>query len=367
MKIKIAVDQLSDVLKNASGVVQGKVTIEVLKYIKIVISGAKATAYASDLGMSIIQTFPILGLTDAPAGVASFLLPVHKMQEILAALASQKELNFDVTEKSVKVHVNKTWVKLPMLPVDQFPEVEAAAATKFTIKLGTLKRLIRRVEVAVPSKESKFVSPIIHVEGTDALLRAVATDGFRIVVADAPGVGALDVNIPKSALPLLKDLQGEDVAFSETETKYFFVTEKATLLIQKSVAKFPPYQRAMSIVFTTESKVPSPDLKGSIDVVKTVVDSSDPRVVIQTAENGLVFSASSVDGEAEDYLGVILTGSPARVTLNPNFILDYLAQTEGQATVLQFSGERGPVLLSTDATYRCFIMPIQPKTDAKKA
>ena len=166
MKITIAVAELARVLKQASGVVQSKVTIEVLKYIKIEIHGASATAYASDLGMSLIQTFPIMGLTDAPSGVASVLLPAAKVAAILAGLAARETVVFDITDKGILMTSGKFKAKMPTLPADQFPDIEKRPETKFTVKSGILKHLIRRVEAAVPSKEGKFSIPVIHFEGT---------------------------------------------------------------------------------------------------------------------------------------------------------------------------------------------------------
>ena len=364
MKIKIAIAELARVLKQASGVVQGKVTIDVLKYIKLDVNGANATASASDLGMSIIQQFAILASSD---GNASILLPARKLQEILMAFSSQIEVTIEKTEKGLTIKAGKyAAVKVPTVPADQFPVIEVRPAPKFSIKLGTLKQLIRRVENAVPSKGSKFVDPIIKLIGTDSILNAVATDGFRIAVAAAPGVGVIDLNLPKAVLPIINSLTGEDVEFSETETKYFFSTPKELLLIQKSVAKFPSYQRAISGVFTTDFTTPSEDFKASIDIVMTTVDESDPRIILETGETNIRVSSSSIEGEAEDILNVILKGAPTRITLNPKFILDYLAQTEGKATICEMSGERGPVKFSVDATYNYFLMPIQPKAATKK-
>ncbi len=369
MKVTIAVKDLAEVLAKASGVVQGKVTIEALKYIKIDVYGSKATAYASDLGMTIIQQFEIKALTDAPNGAVSFLLPAKLIQEVLNSLAARETLTVDVTEKGLVVKSGKFTGKVPTLPVDQFPAVEVKPPTKFSIKNNVLKQLINRVEPAVPSKEGKFSIPVIHIEGTDTLLRAVATDGFRIAIADAPGIGVFSIDLPKTALPILKSLTGEEIQFSETETKYFFTSEKENVLVQKSPSiKFPPYQRALAALFLTDFTIASTELKTSLDLLKPFADTSDPRFLLQTGTANITLSTSSINGDGEEVLDVILAGPTAKVTLNPQFVLDFLAQVDGQPIKIEFAGEKMPVRFSKDATYQYFLMPIQPKAekDAKK-
>ncbi len=164
----------------------------------------------------------------------------------------------------------------------------------------------------------------------------------------------------------MKGFTGEEVQFSETETKYFFTTEKENVLVQKNPSvKFPPYQRALNCVFLTDFTIASPEMKTSLDLLSPLTDSSDPRVLLQTGTGSITLSTSSINGDAEEILDVILGGPAAKVTLNPQFVLDFLAQVDGQPIKVQFAGEKLPVRFSKDDTFQYFLMPIQPKAEKK--
>jgi DNA polymerase-3 subunit beta len=260
--------------------------------------------------------------------------------------------------------------KMPTLPVADFPSIESRPGTKFTIKSGVLKHLIRRVEVAVPSKEGKFSIPVIHFEGTAELLRAVATDGFRIAVSDAPPVGVFVLDLPKTALPVLKEFRGEEIQFSETETRFFFATDKEILQVQKSVAKFPAYQRALNSVFTASAPAPSNDFSNTLALLDPLTDTTDPRTLMQIGNGAITLSTTSVEGDGEEVLDAITEGNAFQATLNPKYIQDFLGQAEGQAVKIQGSTEKAPVLFSREdmhGPYRYYLMPIQPKSAEKKA
>ena len=178
------------------------------------------------------------------------------------------------------------------------------------------------------------------------------------------------IDLPKTALPVLKEFRGEDVQFSETETKYFFSTDKEILLVQKSVAKFPPYQRALNAAFTVSATAPSNDFGGTLALLDPLTDTSDPRTLVQLGSGALTLSTSSIEGDGEEVLDVITEGAAFHATLNPKYIQDFLSQAEGQAIKIQGSTEKAPVLFSREDThgpYRYFLMPIQPKSAEKKA
>jgi DNA polymerase-3 subunit beta len=259
---------------------------------------------------------------------------------------------------------------MPTLPVDEFPAIESRPEKKFTIKSSVLKHLIRRVEIAVPSKEGKFSIPVIHFEGTAELLRAVATDGYRITVFDAPSVGVFVLDLPKTALPVLKEFRGEEIQFSEHETKFFFATDKEILLVQKSVAKFPAYQRALNSIFSASAPAPSNDFINALTLLDALTDTTDPRTLMQIGNGAITLSTTSVEGDGEEVLAAITEGNAFQATLNPKYIQDFLGQTEGQAFKIEGSTEKAPVLFSrqdTEGLHRYYLMPIQPKSAEKKA
>lgn len=373
MQITITVAELSRVLKLILGVVQNKVTIPVLSYVKIDVSGAAATASGSDLGMSIVTSFPISASADSSCSV---LLPAKRVQDFLSSLGGKDRETITITNDgtAVQIKAGKFKAKVPSLPIEQFPVFEQRPPVQAVISLGTLKMLIRKVESAVPSKEGRYSIPVILLESGKNILRAVATDGFRIAIADAiAAIPEFKLFLPKIALPILSDLSGEDVEFSESETNYHFKTPTAQLLVRKSPAKFPSYEKALEKATSFPSKltVPSGDLKLAINAVMPVVDPKDSAVDLTFDGAGdLGISATSFDGEASDSVTVLGEGTPNKVRIDPVFILDFLAQADGQPITVCLTDMKNLVKFSTDTLYQYLVMPklqVQPAAEEKKS
>jgi DNA polymerase III subunit beta len=358
MKIKIAVKELTRVLDQVLGVIPSKVTIPVFSYFKIEISGATGIASGTDLGMSIITTFKIEE-SDQPSG--SMLLPAKLTQNFVSRLKTDS-VTLSTDGASVRLRAGKGFDALiPGIPSEQFPVIESAPPGKFVLNLASLKKLIEQVESAAPSKESRFAIPVIQLESNETRLRAVATDGFRIGIADAAGNnGVFELQLPKTVLSNLKALKGDTVKFSESETNLFFVAEGTHLLVRKSPAKFPAYKRAIEGVYTTEAVLTVDSLKACVDQITPALD-PDPHVsrgayVSTTGEEIEIVVATKISS-ASDSVAAKITGEPAQAKLNPDFIGDFLGQATGDVKV-EFLNARRPVRFSNGDNYQHFIMPV---------
>lgn len=374
MKIDIAVKDLAAILKKALGVVQTKVTIPVFSYVKFEVSGSVATITASDLGMTIIQQVVIAG-----SGSGSFLLPAKKTQDFLDNLVGRDTVSIDAEGNTITLKSGKSRTKLATIPVAEFPIPEVKPVTAFSIKLSTLRLLIRKAEIAVPAKEGRYAQPVIQFESNGARLRAVATDGFRIDHYDATyTLPEFKILLVKDVFPLIKELTGEDidVEFAETETNLFLSTGKEKLLMRKSPAKFPGYEGAISrTTYVTSVAVPVGALKTAFSIARTTAGEGDDAAVYIIVKEGVlsIYSTNAGGEESEDFPdGAVITGDTKnyKIKINPAFVLDFLGQADVAVTFWLADDKSLVKFYPTNETnFLYYTMPMHDaaKTEEKKA
>lgn len=362
MKIDVQASELAKKIQRALGVVQSKVTIPVLAFVKVeVLSVNEAKISGSDLGMSMIQTVDIT-LKSEQAG--TLLLPAKKISEIIANVPSNAVVSIDDEGGVLNIKAGKYKGKIPTVAANLFPAIEARPETQFVINKAALKSVIEKVEVAAPTKAGRHSVASILLESNATTLRAVASDGFRIAIADQAGAGGgeFSIQLPKTLLGVLKEIPGVGVQFSESETNFFFLGEKEQILIRKPTTKFPAYQKALGMVgFVTTAEIPVPMFKQAIAVVNPVTDSKNPSVFLTFGGGAeMTVSSASTEGEAEDTVDIKFQGQPNKVKLNQNFILDFLNQAEGSATV-QVINETSLVKLTNGEGFTYLVMPLLPE------
>lgn len=365
MKVTFGIKELSKAIGTVSAAVQSKSALPVLAYLKLSVRGGKAELTGSDMGLSIITAVKVESGED---GVV--LLPSKATQEILGTLRGDfVTLTIDDTNVSFSSG-KKSQGKRPTLPASQFPTPEAMPAQTFGISLVGIKKVIGCVEAAVPSKEGKFVQPVILLESDGTKLRGVATDGHRIAIADfLQATPTLAMKIPASAIPTIKSLGGDTVTFGESETNYFFQTPEALLIVRKSSGVFPDYRKA--VMGTVATKV-----TGSADELKSALARLIPFMNPEPdSTKGQSYTADFLVGEgdgtelqlttqedpgygsASDVAEMKTSGAKQSIYLNPKFVLDFLNNANGEV-VIEMTSHSKPVRFSNGETYQYLIMPV---------
>lgn len=368
MKITASRTELSRILANTMAVMESKVSINVLGYVKLQFKAGIATLSGLSLGMSSVSK---LSLASGDEG--TILLKADQLKRQLNVMNGDTVTFTQEDSGAVTMKSGKANLKVPSLPTAEFPAIEEAPASTVTLSLPALKTLIAKVESAVPDKEAKYSIPVILLEGKADRLRAVATDGHRVVVADADGTfPTVRLLLQKFGLAVIKNLDGENATFSETDTNYFFRTASNVFGMRKSQATFPPYERALApATFNTTVEVSSEELKRAVELTSTVQDAAKPGVnfISEGASNQELYltALSSEHGDAQDSFTTVKTeGSDIKVRLNPDYVQDFLGKTEGNVKV-EFISPIKLVRFTAGANFTYLIMPTNPEETAAAA
>lgn len=367
MKITVRVNEFKRVLEEARFVAPKKSAMPVLTHVKVEVNDAKqATLSAQDFGMCLLQPFEVV---DGDAG--SFLLPLKQTLDFLKRhVGGTASIEATPDEKHVIITAGTFTMKFPTEKALHFPTIWAMPeATIADISLKFLNKLLTQVELACPDVAGKRTVPSVQIESDGKLLRAVASDGFRIAIADAPcDCGVFTFQLPKSLLQIVKRRRGAMFQFAQSETNTFLRTESVVFQFRIPTTKFPEYGKAAAFSeFKGTIRVAGADLKAAILNLGSTTDLENPQVLFKVSGSNLQLTALTLD----KYGTEIAAGSGSlevetegeqdlTVKLNPNFVLDFLSRAEGDVAMQLVNGTTKVKLTDETIGYQHLIMPCLP-------
>jgi DNA polymerase-3 subunit beta len=358
VKITVRVNEFKRLLEEARQAIPKKPILSVFAYVKVDVGDTgQATMTATDLGVSITQSFEVV---EGDAG--SFLLHAGKAQSLLKGLSGGTARLEG--EDAVVIKAGAFTHRVPGCPVSEFPPCEPMPVATHTLSLKFLRQLLAYVERAAPHKEFKGVIPAVQVVGTADRLRAVATDGYRIAVADQKisGGSVFTLLIPKSVVPLIVRRAGGSVRLAESQAStfanVFLQIDGVVIQFRKVAGKFPGYQKATEVAAATTLEVKTAELKSVVQRMLAVADEKHPAMWLHFQNGALSANASSLtNGEAEEGVSVQnATGIENKVKLNPLDVREFLARA-GDRTTISLVSER-KIATFASGGFRYYIMPM---------
>jgi DNA polymerase-3 subunit beta len=254
MQLSVERAALLNALGHVQNVVERRNTIPILSNVLLSADDGALALSATDLDMEIID--------EAEARVVAagqVTAPAHTLYEIVRKLpeGAEVELAYAGDDPRLQVTAGRSRFSLPVLPAGDFPVMSAAGlGARFVIDAKDLIRLIDNTRFAMSSEETRYYlcGLYLHsvVEGGQTKLRAVATDGHRLALAEmlAPegSAGAPGVIIPRKTVAevrrLLEDA-GESVEVQISAQKVRFDFGRAALTSKVIDGAFPDYPRVI--------------------------------------------------------------------------------------------------------------------------
>jgi DNA polymerase-3 subunit beta len=263
---------------------------------------------------------------------------------------------------------------LASLPVDDFPVMaEGDLGHKFTITPAECKALLEKTRFAISTEETRYYLNGVYLHAANnqgaAVLRAVATDGHRLARMEVGlpegAEGIPGVIIPRKTINELYKLVeegGEKVEISCSESKIRFAVGNAVLVSKLIDGTFPDYER---VIPTGNDKVMEVDGKlfsSAVDRVSVITSEKSRGIKVALAGSKITLSASSAEqGTASEEISVSYGADPVEIGFNSRYLLDILAQVEGDLVEVHMADAAAPTLIreSEDAQALYVLMPMR--------
>jgi DNA polymerase-3 subunit beta len=259
---------------------------------------------------------------------------------------------------------------LATLPGKDFP-VLGDLPVSFAVKVSaeTLRALIADTQFAMAHQDIRYYLNGLLLEFAPKRLRAVATDGHRMALAEADiAMGVSDLTqiiVPRKGIMeiarMLAEVDGE--VELQIGTSHLKVQTPGRVLISKLVdGKFPDYQRVIPI---NSDKIVIADREGLRQgLARTSILSSEKfrgvRLNLRT-DMLQALAHNPEHEEAEEEIGVDYKGQELEIGFNVVYLLEVLAIMKAEKVRLEMSNPDRSCLLvaENDDSRKYVVMPMR--------
>jgi len=377
MKLTIERTELLKALGHVQSVVERRNTIPILSNVLLSARPGTLSFAATDLDMEMVD--------EASAHVESpgqITAPAHTLYEIVRKFPEGAEVALSLAgdDPRLQVQAGRSRFHLPVLPAGDFPVMSSEGLSgRMTLDTADLIRLIDKTRFAISTEETRYYLTGIYlhsvVEDGRPTLRAVATDGRRLALADmaAPegATAAPGVIVPRKTIQearrLLEDA-GETVDLLISAQKVRFEFGRASLTSKVIDGSFPDYTR---VIPRENHRVLSADnvlFAAAVDRVSTISSEKSRSVKMSVDGGRVVLTVRNMEtGQAVEELEVDYEGDPFEIGFNARYLLDVTDQIGGEVAEFRFTDRAASatmldavlVLDPTDARVQYVLMPLR--------
>ncbi len=377
MKLTIERAALLKALGHVQSVVERRNTIPILSNVLLAAGPDGLALSATDLDMEI--TDQTTARVEIPGQITA---PAHTLYEIVRKLpeGADVSLSFTGEDPRLQVQAGRYKVNLPVLPAGDFPIMSSDGLSgPIPVDTAQMMRLIDKTRFAISTEETRYYLTGIYlhtvIEDGRAMLRAVATDGHRLALADmaAPegSAGAPGVIVPRKTIQEARRLMedaGETIDLQISAQKVRFEFGGAALTSKVIDGSFPDYTRVIPRENHRVMTVDNTLFAAAVDRVATI-SSEKSRSVKLAAERGkVVLTVRNMEtGQAVEELEIDYDGEPFEIGFNARYLMDVTAQIAGESAEFRFADRAAsatmldPVLVldPTDAGVQYVLMPLR--------
>ena len=371
MKFSISTDELQKALDIIGGVIPAKSTLPILENFLFDVSKNQLTITATDLDTSISIS---MAVKSSDSG--KVVIPAKRLTETIRSLAST-ELGFaiDMESKKILMNTENGEYKLTGESSENYPTIGSFKANEeIKIDNETLKRLITKTTFAVSSDELRPAMMGIFFQIKKNEIRAVATDGHRLVRFVNTSLSSSkverDVIIPAKAMSLvLKSFKDAESTISFNETHAMFSLGSVTLISRMIEEKYPNYESVIPVDNDKKLIVDRNQLLNSVRRTALYASSTTHQVRFSLKKGSLTVSAEDIDfgSEAKETLTCEYSSDPMEIGFNASYIMDILSHIDTNEVLMMLSSAtRASIVKPTDQqageNLLMLVMPVRLNT-----
>ena len=371
MKLTIERSDLLNALSHVQNVVERRNTIPILSNVLIEAKGPEVTFVATDLDIEAVDSADAQvsdeGAITAPAGT---------LFDVVRKLPAGADVEFELNPENRRLSIRsgRSQFALPTLPATDFQTMTGDdSATKFDVEAADLRRLIDKTRFAISTEETRYYLNGVYLHVADGesgkVLRAVATDGHRLALADAPapkGADGLDgVIVPRKAIAEVRRLIDQvdgDVSIAVSETKIVFRAGRAVLTSKLIDGSFPDYARVIPKGNEKRLIIDNKSFEAAVDRVSTVSAERSRSVKLSLEEGKVILAVNSAEtGQGHEEIECDYAEDAMEIGFNAKYLLDVTAQIEAEDAEFLLNDPASPALILDpgDAACRYVLMPLR--------
>jgi DNA polymerase-3 subunit beta len=364
MKLTADREKLLTPLQSVIGVVERRQTMPVLANVLLSASNGELAITATDLEVEL-KAAAAVTLQE----VGDITVPGRKLLDILRALPDKASVSLSLDGEKVVIKAGRSRFSLSTLPPAEFPVIEDIHAQQTVeIPRKDLKQLLEKTHFSMAQQDVRYYlnGMLLELDGT--LLRAVATDGHRLALAEvtlpARVKNPQQVIVPrKGVLELQRVLSDEGAAAVAIGSNHVRAQIGDIRFTSKLIdGRFPEYNRVIPATPPALVRADRDILRQALQRTAILSNEKYRGIRITVKRNALTVQAHNPEQEeAEEEIEVSYDGGDLEVGFNVNYLLDALAAIDGQDVELGLTDSNSSCLIRSPggAGARYVVMPMR--------
>lgn len=352
MKFTMRRENLLKPLQAVQGVVERRQTLPILANFLLTIADGRLSVTGTDMELELVASTE---LPDAEAGEVT--VPARKLVDICRSLPEDGEIHLELDGERAQVRCGRSRFTLATLPAVDYPSTDSLSGElRVTVKEGQLRRLLELTHFAMAHQDVRYYLNGLLLDIGEGVLRAVATDGHRLAIAEIPvetGDTARQVIVPRKAISELLRLlgRGDEEITMEVGSNAIQITLPEVRLTSKLIdGKFPDYRRVVPKAEDSDKTVVVDRERVRQALTRAAILSNDKyRAVRLCLEPNVlrVVANNPEQEEAEDEVEVVYEGEALEIGFNVSYLIDALTALPGEEAEIHLG----------DASSSCLITP----------
>ena len=364
MKFSAPREAILKPLQAVIGVVERRQTMPILSHVLLRISEGKLAITASDLEVELVAETAV-----ETKAVGEITVPGRKFYDICRALPDGCKIDISTSGDRLTLSAGRSRFTLSTLNSSDFPTVDALAGNhSLEIEQSVLRSLIEKTQFSMAQQDVRYYLNGLLLETEGKRLRAVATDGHRLALADAalPAKAGKDgqVIMPrKGVLELNRLLEGDGKLTMVLGANHIRVDLEGVRLTSKLIdGRFPDYERVIPNKAANVIKADRELLRQALQRTGILSNEKYRGVRLELQAGKATLSANNPDQEeATESLELEYQGQGMEIGFNVNYLLEALNAVGSEQVELHITDANSSCLIvapgSEDVKY--VVMPMR--------
>lgn len=330
MKFTIEQSKLVDVVNWVSRSLSSRPIQTALLGIVIDADGNKVVLSGSDLETASRAT------TDADVATPGKVLVPGKLLADISRSLPNKPVTIQLDGTRVLVNAGSAKFTLPILPIDEYPNLPEMPETLGTIDADLFSQAVAQVSTAAGKDDSLPSLTGVHVEVNGENITMAATDRYRLAVRElsfsparpnTEAVALIRARTLHDAAKTLATAKNVNIALapaSSNDRLAGFQTDSKSTTTRLLDGTFPPYRHLLPQESLTTTVIEVAPFLDAVRRVALVTDKTIPLKLTFTGNTVTLEAGGGDEAQANEVFEISKTGEDLSIAFNPNYLLDGL-------------------------------------------
>jgi len=365
VKIKIIKSQLLDALKDVQPGANAKKTI-------VIYGNVKLDAHDGELELTTtngeISLYAKISCTVETPG--STTLPMRLLASVVAAMP-EGEVVLDGPADTVKILGGSSRFVVRGLPASDFPKLPDVKAThRYAIEAKKFGTMLRQTSYAQSQDDTRRTLMSVLLDISNETIRAVATDGRRLAIAEQGLEGTSDsvqYIIPSSTVAVLQKFcdRGGNIVIEDTNGQLKVTMCDGAVVVYTVLVDgaYPSYGKVIPQDNPFVAKIDREMLISALDRVSVLAMTmtGECSVKMTFADNLLNLKVvGDGNNSGMDEIPLKYEGDMIEIMFNPRYVLDPLrSSTADEIEFVMKNGSTAAIIKSAAEKFLCVLMPMR--------